>query len=130
MLLYLGHNDWDFDPPFIGKRLQPMMTILELGAGTGIVTSRIHETVATREQDIVISTDLPDVCPLLETNLKETLSHTVPPCSTLRVRPLAWGNACHAIEIGTELGLAMDSREPHYLTHIVCSDLVCNLYAD
>jgi hypothetical protein len=103
---------------------------MELGAGTGIVTSRIIETVATREQDIVISTDLPEVCPLLEANLR---NYTGQHCSTVRVRPLAWGNARHAIEIGTELGLDMSAvalHERHYLTHIVCSDLVCYLHAD
>ena len=129
LLLYLGHNEWNFDPPFAGRlgELQPMFTILELGAGTGIVTSKIIETVATREQDIVISTDLPEVCQLLEANLKEILSRKA--CSTVRVRPLAWGNSDHAIEIGTELGLTMSAvncHEPRYLTHIVCSDLVCN----
>jgi hypothetical protein len=129
----LGHNDWIFDPPFAGERFHPMLTILELGAGTGIVTSRIIEAVATREQDIVISTDLPEVCPLLEANLEQTLSHGTRHRTTLRVRPLAWGNARHAIEIGTELGLAMPAMnllEPHYLTHILCSDLVCNLPLD
>ena len=133
MLLYFGHDDWIFDPPFAGERCHPMLTILELGAGTGIVTSRIIEAVATREQDIVISTDLPEVCPLLEANLEQTPSHDTRHHSTLLVRPLAWGNARHAIEIGTELGLAMpamNSLEPHYLTHIVCSDLVCNLPLD
>jgi Lysine methyltransferase len=127
MLLYLGHNDWDFDPPFLDN-LQSMNTILELGAGTGMVTSGIVETVATCEQNIVISTDLPEVCPLLEANLRETLNRTRPRCCTVRVRPLTWGNAHHAIEIGKEFGLAMsavDSYEPRYLTHIVCSDLVC-----
>jgi hypothetical protein len=133
MLLYLGHNDWDFDPAFLDKKSQSMNTILELGAGTGIVTSGIVETVATCEQDVVISTDLPEVCPLLEANLRETLNRTGPRCCTVRVRPLTWGNPHHATEIGKEIGLAisaMDSDEPRYLTHIVCSDLVCNLHAD
>lgn len=109
-----------------------MVTILELGAGTGIVTSRIIETVATGKQDIVISTDLPEVCPLLEANLKGTLNHPGYR-QAVRVRPLAWGNSRHAIEIGKELGLVMpaaNSRDPRYLTHIVCSDLVCEPHAD
>jgi len=127
MLLYLGHNDWDFDPPFLDKKLQSMNAILELGAGTGIVTSGIVETVATCEQDVIISTDLPEVCPLLEANLRETLNRTGPRCCTVHVRPLTWGNAHHATEIGKEFGPAMsaaDLDKPRYLTHIVCSDLV------
>jgi hypothetical protein len=133
LLLYLGHNDWNFDPPFVNEALQSTVTILELGAGTGIVTSRIIETVATSKQDIVISTDLPEVCPLLEANLKETLIHPGRYHQAVHVRPLAWGNSRHAIEIGKELGLVVsvaNSREPRYLTHIVCSDLVCGPHAD
>jgi hypothetical protein len=130
LLLYLGHNDFNFDPPFICKNSHPGLTILELGAGTGIVTSRIVDTVATRKQDIVISTDLPEVCPLLEANLKEAFNYPEQHRGIVRVRPLTWGNAYHATEIGMELGLTMSAANSHggsYLTHIVCSDLVRRL---
>jgi len=48
----------EFDPPFAR---QCQRTILELGAGTGIVSSRIAEVLGPGT-DILIATDLPDVC--------------------------------------------------------------------
>ena len=70
--------------------------------------------------DILIATDLDNVCPLLEENLSSTakrfwkINHTSP---QVLVRPLEWGSYNHAFKILNELG----SRN---LTHIICSDLV------
>lgn len=131
LLQYLGQNSdqpWEFDPPFVRTGSHAKLTILDVGAGMGIVTSKLRDTVANRDYDIVIATDLPEVCPLLEDNLQSLISDK----GAVRVRPLTWGNRNHAIEIGTELGLLSSEssistwgREARYLTHIVCSDLVC-----
>lgn len=109
-------------------KTQSPLAILELGAGTGIVTSRIIETVANGEKDVVISTDLPEVCPLLETNLKELLGESHQRANGLSVRPLAWGNRDHATRILEDLRGSSTSEQKFqstpWLTHIVCSDLV------
>lgn len=84
------------------------------------------ETVVNREDVIVISTDLPEVCPLLEANLNDVSSHA------LRVRPLAWGNEAHVSKIATEHGFLNAELGPKQrgsrLSHIVCSDLVSTSY--
>lgn len=78
-----------------------------------------------------MTTDLPEVCPLLEKNLHQyqSQSHGAPSSPTLLVRPLAWGNHDHALAILRELQDAtpMDPPShpgPHALSHIICSDLV------
>lgn len=104
------------------------LAILELGAGTGIVTSRILEMVADGARDVVISTDLPEVCPLLEANLKGLLGESNQRSDGLFIRPLAWGNRDHAIRILEDLQRsAISEQKPQckpWLTHVVCSDLV------
>lgn len=121
MLSYLD-DQHDFDPPFMddGELRNRGMTILELGAGTGIVTSKISEILADVSRDVIICTDLPEVCPLLEANLND-----LPP-SAVRVRPLAWGDADHVTEIAKELSHSPAGQDipTRYLSHIVCSDLV------
>jgi hypothetical protein len=132
LLQYLSQGDgghsWEFDPPFVNDASPTKLTILDLGAGTGIVTSKIRDIVANRDHDIVIATDLAEVCPLLEENLQGLINNN----GGVRVRPLKWGDKNDANEIGTELGLLIsnsarggDAHEPRHLTHIVCSDLVC-----
>ncbi|KAF7985710.1 hypothetical protein HWV62_2294 [Athelia sp. TMB] len=124
MLLYLTSAPGVFDPPFAIKPEQ-RLTVLELGAGTGIVTSRMLKLTEDRPLDIIISTDLPEVCPLLHVNVNSPADAQAP-CQAARVRPLAWGNAAHAADIARELGLVHPPvvGNPRYLTHILCSDLV------
>ena len=125
MLLYFGSNNWEFDPRCVDDKTQSPLSILELGAGTGIVTSRIVETVASGAKDMVISTDLPEVCPLLEANLKDLLGQSHHRANGLSIRPLAWGNRDHTARILEDLqGNSISEQKIHWLTHIVCSDLV------
>jgi len=128
MLLYvdhLGHDDrLEFDPPpfteISSKACAEPLTIIELGSGTGLVASRIAGHLQFG-RDILVATDLPDVCPLLESNLQE--------CPTARVIPLAWGNTADvqslASYLGTQPSSLRDVEEIRRPTHIVCSDLVC-----
>jgi hypothetical protein len=109
---------WEFDPPFCAASRTMPWTVLELGSGTGVVGYRIANEWAQRGRDIVIVTDLPEVCPLLETNVNGQIKrNTDPEDGVILVRPLAWGNSEHALRIASEL-------HPRTLTHIVCSDLV------
>jgi hypothetical protein len=117
--------DMEFDPLFSLSSEYPM-TVLELGSGTGMVGSRIAAKFLRPEKDLMIVTDLPDVCPLLKTNLGDQLQqhdrdNTVD--GGVLVRPLAWGNYEHASKLTSELFSATRSN-PRFLTHIVCSDLV------
>jgi Lysine methyltransferase len=107
----------EFDPPFAIPFNRPL-TILELGSGTGIVGSRIAAKFTEPGKDLLIVTDLPDVCPLLTANLGHQLQR-----DGIFVRPLTWGNLEHAVRIASEL-LSVDGRDPRRLTHVVCSDLV------
>ncbi|KAJ3553541.1 hypothetical protein NP233_g12619 [Leucocoprinus birnbaumii] len=89
-------------------------TIVELGSGTGVVAAAIAR-VTDRHEDLVIATDLPEVCPLLEKNLSASMN------SSVLVRPLAWGNKQAARKLASELFSGPHARTP---THIICSDLV------
>nr|GAT45283.1 predicted protein [Mycena chlorophos] len=95
-----------YDPPFTlelsGNRL------IELGSGTGL-NAVLLDALLDPGRDVLYATDLPEVCPLLNQTLHSSKS--------VRVRPLAWGDASHALAIQTEL-----NDQP--LTHILCSDLV------
>ncbi|KAF9040971.1 hypothetical protein BDZ89DRAFT_981315 [Hymenopellis radicata] len=112
LMLYVnpptGPHEWLFDPPFIAADPGlPLPTVMiELGSGTGIVAS-----VLGRLGGAVIVTDLPEVCPLLEANLRHD-------SESLFVRPLAWGNEEHALMIEKEF--LCDKS----LTDVICSDLV------
>ncbi|TFK74132.1 hypothetical protein BDN72DRAFT_955984 [Pluteus cervinus] len=110
-----SRGTWSFDPPFWGHDRQQEadrlpFTMVELGAGLGIVSAAISAHL-TPQRDIIIATDLPEVCPLLENMLGE---HS----PTLSVRPLAWGNQEHVRNLTAEYF----THRP--LTHIICSDLV------
>jgi hypothetical protein len=109
---------YEFHPHFMSD--EGPLTILELGSGMGIVASKIADKFAQVGRDLVVATDLPEVCPLLEINLRRHLSHSRSDGVVL-VRPLAWGDFTHALRIASELS-SLD--RPHALTHIVCSDLV------
>lgn len=125
--------DLEFDPPFCeGRGWDGYPILIELGSGTGIVAAQIARMFLG--DGIIIATDLPDVCPLLERNLH---AHTDSPdssksgCDNLFVRPLAWGNIKHAALIEQEFGLRRDASSmgnapsSNTLTHVICSDLVC-----
>jgi methylase of polypeptide subunit release factors len=116
MILYISRPlHLEFDEPFVFPETKEALTILELGSGTGIVASTLFATLATTGRHILYATDLPEVCPLLEENLRSEMA-----CgsSQLAVRPLRWGSSKHAEAIAAEL----DSKR---LTYIICSDLVC-----
>lgn len=161
-MLYLEESPYlEFDPPspftlFPASpstlNMSQSFRIIELGSGTGIVGLKLAEHLArmragsaidqaaglrgcTLSGDLVILTDLDDVCPLLEENLdgrrlqiygetRDGLTHSQD--VTVEVRPLAWGNYQQASVIIEGI---MDKylKTDHSLmpvTHIVCSDLV------
>ncbi|KAF8896108.1 hypothetical protein BD779DRAFT_1433255, partial [Infundibulicybe gibba] len=100
-----------FDPPFPTPGSN-RISVLELGSGLGMISSSIIRMLTP--QDIFIATDLPEVCPLLRENLKQSSG------AAHRVRPLAWGNEKHGLDIALEFF----TPPKHPLTHIICSDLV------
>ncbi|KAG2122798.1 putative methyltransferase-domain-containing protein [Suillus clintonianus] len=125
MTSYIDHpSTWEFDPPLIDKHSSGRKRVfLELGSGTGIVAAKIAQTAALCGRDLVIATDLPEVCPLLEKNLFVADSANT---QVALVRPLSWGSYDHAINIARELKLVDESNghEHGCITHIICSDLV------
>ena len=125
--LYIrGSSDLEFDPPFQASwQSRHCCTVLELGSGTGIVGSCIAETVARPERDLVIVTDLPDVCPLLEANLFRDSDHPIhSKHGVLLVRALPWGDPEQAATLASDLLSLGSKSHPRLLTHILCSDLV------
>lgn len=126
-----------FDPPFLVEDDLPgPLNILELGSGTGIVAATIVERLFGQEHTVVV-TDLPEVCPLLEQNLRKYITGDVdrPSAPKVLVRPLSWGSNIEAYNIAAELGCDPSSEgtaptPPRHLTHVVCSDLVstCPVY--
>lgn len=133
-------HDLEFDPPFFddGSQDYGCPTLIELGSGTGIVAARIAR--AFLSDGVVIATDLPDVCPLLERNLHAHTGSLLTPdlsksgCGNMFVRPLSWGNLDHAMLIEREFGFRGNTsstddapwkaRSCNRLTHVICSDLV------
>jgi len=109
----------------VGDHRHPALTILELGSGTGVIVTKLAEIIDQDVDDaspdnILVATDLENVCPLLDQNLSSTTYNSQRikfSSSRILVRPLEWGNRNHALKISNELG----SRS---LTHIICSDLV------
>lgn len=123
MLAYLDPlSPLEFDPPpptsSISSGGLPSIPVtgVELGSGTGFVAARVAGWLQPGH-DLLIATDLPDVCEMLETNLRA--------CPAARVRPLAWGSREHVNNIADELGLSVGSLPRRQLTHVLCSDLVC-----
>ena len=114
----LGRTEFD-PPPFtaiiqnsrFGAPHDDRTVIIELGSGTGLIAARIAQYL--REGcDLMVATDLPEVCGLLRKNL---LNY-----SMVEVHPLSWGNHQDAPIIASTLELGTTRR----LTHILCSDLV------
>ncbi|KAF7424453.1 hypothetical protein PC9H_009760 [Pleurotus ostreatus] len=104
---------WSFEPRFLDPHPdQSSRLFVELGSGSGVISHYISQ--ATKHtRDTLLVTDLPEVCPLLEENLRGNSERLV-------IRPLSWGNAEEARQIHSELISGTD----RFLTHIVCSDLV------
>ncbi|TBU45693.1 putative methyltransferase-domain-containing protein [Dichomitus squalens] len=122
MLAYLdpsSSSTCEFDPaPFtreLPRAERHPITAIELGSGTGFVASRVAEWLRP-DLDLLLATDLPEVCALLEANLRSSRA--------ARVRPLSWGSREHASAIFDELGLLSSDQPARYATHILCSDLV------
>ena len=129
MLAYLGvpripsidHEDieLELDPPsFIASIQDPRhaphsegLVIVELGSGTGLIAARIAPYLRDCH-DVMVATDLPEICGLLRKNLHNY--------STVEVHPLSWGNHQEALSIASTLGLGTT----RHLSHILCSDLV------
>ncbi|RXW16324.1 hypothetical protein EST38_g9529 [Candolleomyces aberdarensis] len=116
MILYINPPEsWSFDPPSLlndnpGSKHnwdRPPYSVLELGSGTGVVAACLAAVL--RDGDLLIATDLPEVCPLLEKNLSKRTDAK----ARVAVRPLAWGTAQHVQEIRQEFN-------PLGLTHIIC----------
>ena len=105
MMFYVRESDaYEFDPRFgFGQG----DVAVELGAGTGIAGLAI---AAAHPHARVVLTDLPEVCPLLQTNAEGYPG--------VEVRPLAWGSVAHAQALRDELALTP-------VSHVICSDLVC-----
>jgi Lysine methyltransferase len=108
----------DFDPSF-DLSLQRPSTVLELGSGSGMVGSMIARKLP-EGQDLLIVTDLPEVCPLLKANLRGPGANAA---DRVLVRQLTWGNSEHAANIASEFFTGI-SGHPRFLTHVICSDLV------
>ncbi|KIY62027.1 hypothetical protein CYLTODRAFT_362083 [Cylindrobasidium torrendii FP15055 ss-10] len=112
LLTYVNpSNTWEFDPPFyVDNETGHPMRIrgIELGSGTGIVAHALRS--AQPAPEILVATDLPEVCPLLEANLH--------PDASLIVRPLSWGNRIEAMNVLEE------SFAHKGLSDVICSDLV------
>ncbi|RPD60194.1 hypothetical protein L226DRAFT_535122 [Lentinus tigrinus ALCF2SS1-7] len=112
----------EFDPPPFTRMssrtraprtTEHPITAVELGSGTGFVAARVAGWMRP-DLDLLVATDLPEVCPLLEANLHS--------CPAVRVRALAWGSREHASAILQELGLL--PPKGRRLTHVLCSDLI------
>ncbi|KAF9000663.1 hypothetical protein BDQ17DRAFT_1391209 [Cyathus striatus] len=101
LALYVSPGtQFDYDPPFLPSdtSLGPI-TIIELGAGTGMLSAFIAE-VLDCSKDTLIVTDLPEVS------------------LQIFVLPLSWGNIQHVVNLENKY---LKGRP---LTHIICSDLV------
>jgi hypothetical protein len=122
----------ELHPYFVSDDGRRPLTILELGSGTGIVVATIAEILDKSRGDLVVATDLPEVCPLLIENLQlytHCQKNRSPTDHIALVRPLAWGNAEHANAIASELASMSTESHRRHLTHVVCSDLVRILWS-
>lgn len=106
--------------------------VLELGSGTGYVGLKLAQVLDAQGQrcqrtPMVILTDLPEVCPLLEENLNnERIVWEENDMVRVDVLPLPWGDARAASALSQSLcaGSADNVNGRQCLTHIICSDLV------
>lgn len=107
-------KNMQFDPPFSisDKRSLPRL-VVELGSGTGTTAYGLSQLLDMDSGDVLVATDLEEVCPLLLDNLKPYTQ----PHGPVTIRPLRWGSQLHAERILTEF-------RDRGLTDIICSDLV------
>ena len=126
-----GLRDLLFDPPFLTEDdLSSPPTLLELGSGTGIVAETCAARLADFDGALIVATDLPEVCPLLDQNLHQRIAGSSRPSAPkVLVRSLTWGSALEARYMATQLGYLPSSQRtistsPQHLTHVICSDLV------
>lgn len=117
---YLRSSDgMEYDPPcpvlkpHTGSRL-----VVELGSGTGVNALALGKLLDASAGDVLVATDLDDVCPLLLKNLQGCTL----PNGPIAVRPLCWGDSAQGESILSEFG--DDDRGMMRAAHIVCSDLV------
>ncbi|KAI5119426.1 hypothetical protein M0805_009877 [Coniferiporia weirii] len=131
--------DWSLDPPcsvFNTSQDGSDLTIVELGSGTGYVGLKLAEKLSQcgRRSDLLILTDLPDVCFLLQESLRnERRRWATRPAQVavqdylpVNVIPLPWGNPEKARELSNALVTNKGDglRNIRYLSHLICSDLV------
>lgn len=130
----------DYDPSCSIFSTEPRRscTILELGSGNGFVGINLARQLHGSRQvgDLIVLTDLPDVCSLLEENVALELrelgtSHEVgQKTPDIRVQPLSWGVSGYATKLLSFLqDRSRDSTCDAFevsstFTHIICSDLV------
>ncbi|KAF8150702.1 putative methyltransferase-domain-containing protein [Crassisporium funariophilum] len=129
MILYLHpSSNLEFDPPIIDASSNiERISMVELGSGSGMVATAVA-TLLKPGRDHLIVTDLPEVCPLLETNLEPLNIRAglqLPDGKMIIVRPLSWGSHDDAIALASEYFTGpTESSSISPLTHIICSDLV------
>ncbi|EJD06514.1 uncharacterized protein FOMMEDRAFT_131441 [Fomitiporia mediterranea MF3/22] len=126
---------WQFDPPcsMIQRESDRELTVVELGSGTGYVGLKLAEHLSelSRAKDLLVLTDLPDVCILLEESLHDErqrwmTSHPLGKVLVpVKILPLPWGAAAEGSRLSALLANGECSTSvPRRLTHVVCSDLV------
>ncbi|SCZ95023.1 BZ3500_MvSof-1268-A1-R1_Chr11-3g03551 [Microbotryum saponariae] len=128
-------------PPPSQRTKQRKRTLVEIGSGTGYLS--LHLLPFLKESDRLIVTDLPEVCPLLRTNLgisvteegqegkgngKAKGSHVQTTLGDVKVRPLPWGDQEAFEELENEFDLLSsaddDSNTGPGPDLILASDLV------
>lgn len=90
-------------------------TIIELGAGVGLVGIHLAQQLQHYQSTHVILTDLHNVLPLLARNASKAGVFG----NSVKVKPLPWGSESDAQAI-----LSTAQKESRPVTHILCSDLV------
>lgn len=135
-----GSSDWQLDPPcsiIHNCEMGVPNTILELGSGTGYVGLKLPEKLPLRgkSDDLLILSDLVDVCPLLEENLRLRRQESAMPMQIsdmdIKIAPLPWGETDECRKTLHFLNSYQSSKASgspekvqRHLTHIICSDLV------
>lgn len=128
---YLSSRDAQaFEPsnPLLRASSGPR-TIIELGSGTGYAGLALARAPVLLRSDVLVLTDLPEVCPLLGRNLMNARQQSrapqmpakgkiaLPLQADVRVMSLPWGD----LEAAHDAKRGLQGR---HLTHIVASDLV------
>ncbi|KAF9480511.1 hypothetical protein BDN70DRAFT_905714 [Pholiota conissans] len=121
----------DFDPPLFNaseSESSRSIAIVELGSGSGLVASTLS-TLLNPSRDYLVATDLPEVCKLLEANLKAISPLSSSNASVrgpgVTIFPVSWGNHDDALALASAFRDEATNRLTFgSLTHIICSDLV------